>query len=330
MKATDISEDKNMPLVSVCCLAYNHEKTVADAIEGILSQKTDFKFELIIHDDASTDKTADIIRGYAEKYPEIIKPIFQQKNQYYNCNLAKEYLFPAVAESSSYIAICEGDDYWTDRNKLSLQVKAMEENKNRTMCFHAVNQLDLNGKMTVIRPLKCDTAVDAETVIKRGGMFCPSVSLLIRRDIADLWTPFRISADVYDYPVQVLAAVSGEVYYLDKIMGVYRFCSDNSWTARNNGKENLKHTENEVNWLKEFSEYTGGKYDYSVNYHLAHLWFCEYRKAFCKKAKEECKKYKNRLKSGDRLMFSLALSGFTLFGKTANKMLYLVKRLLLK
>ena len=131
------------PLVSVACITYNHEKYIEDAIEGFLVQETDFPFEILIHDDASTDNTANIVREYAEKYPNIIKPIFQKENQY---SKGKK-IFPIVTHlcAGDYIAICEGDDYWTDPKKLQTQVVFLEENPDYVITYTAVKAFDENG-----------------------------------------------------------------------------------------------------------------------------------------------------------------------------------------
>ena len=108
-------------MVSVICLAYNHGKYVRETLEGFVSQKTDFPFEVIVHDDASTDNTADIIREYEKKYPDIIKPIYQVQNQYsQKVDIYKEFELPRM--SGKYVAFCEGDDYWSDPYKLQKQV----------------------------------------------------------------------------------------------------------------------------------------------------------------------------------------------------------------
>ena len=109
------------PLVSINCITYNHEAYIRDALEGFLMQKTDFTFEILVHDDASTDQTANIIRKYEKKYPEIIKPIYQKENQYsQEVEISKQFQFPRAR--GKYIAICEGDDYWTNPYKLQKQV----------------------------------------------------------------------------------------------------------------------------------------------------------------------------------------------------------------
>ena len=100
-------------LVTVFCLAYNHEKYIRTTLEGFVKQKTSFKFKVLIHDDASTDGTADIIREYVEKYPDIFEAVLQEENRYQKgIDVEDEYVLPRI--NSKYVAACEGDDYWTD------------------------------------------------------------------------------------------------------------------------------------------------------------------------------------------------------------------------
>lgn len=117
------------PLVSICCLTYNHENYIKETLEGFLLQDTNFPFEVLIHDDASTDKTAAIIKEFQEKYPTIIKPIFQTENQFSKgVPVTRKYNFSRA--QGKYIAMCEGDDYWIDPKKLQKQVDFLEENED--------------------------------------------------------------------------------------------------------------------------------------------------------------------------------------------------------
>ncbi len=116
-----------LPVVSVCCITYNHESFIRQAIEGFLMQKTAFPFEIIIHDDASTDETASIVREYAEKHPNIIVPILQTENQW-SKGIRPSPTFVWPRARGKYIALCEGDDYWTDPLKIQKQVEFLEEN----------------------------------------------------------------------------------------------------------------------------------------------------------------------------------------------------------
>ncbi len=136
-------DETQEPLVSICCITYNHEKYIRYAIESFLMQKTDFPFEIIIHDDASTDRTADIIREYEIKYPEIIKPIYQTENQY--SKGVKPSFLTFKKSKGKYIALCEGDDYWTDPLKLQTQVAFLEKNPNYVITYTALEAFDENG-----------------------------------------------------------------------------------------------------------------------------------------------------------------------------------------
>lgn len=122
------------PLVSICCTAYNHEKYLAQTLESFLSQRCDFAYEILIHDDVSTDRTADIIREYAARYPHIIRPMFQTQNQYsQGVPINETFNFPRAR--GKYIALCEGDDYWCDPDKLQRQIAHMESDPGCTFCF---------------------------------------------------------------------------------------------------------------------------------------------------------------------------------------------------
>lgn len=122
------------PLVSICCTAYNHEKYLAQTLESFLSQRCNFAYEILIHDDVSTDRTADIIREYAARYPHIIRPMFQTQNQYSRgVPINETFNFPRAR--GKYIALCEGDDYWCDPDKLQRQIAHMESDPGCTFCF---------------------------------------------------------------------------------------------------------------------------------------------------------------------------------------------------
>lgn len=135
----------NTPLVTIRCITYNHEPYIRQCLEGFVMQQTNFKFEAIVHDDASTDGTAAIVAEFAEKYPDIIKPIFQTENQYSKKNGA---IRKALNEATrgKYIALCEGDDYWTDPLKLQKQVDFLEANPDYGMCHTAFKVVDMNSE----------------------------------------------------------------------------------------------------------------------------------------------------------------------------------------
>lgn len=212
-----------IPLVSVCCLSYNHVRYIRQALDGILMQKTSFPFEIIVHDDASTDGTIEIIREYAAKYPNVIKPIFEAENQYsQNVSISMDILYPAAR--GKYIAICECDDFWTDCNKLEKQISYMERHVECSCTAHAVNYIE-NEKVTRNdrrTGRECDFS--PEQVITGGGAFVATCSLCFRTKYACEKTKFRIMAsNVGDYPLQILLSLKGTFHYFPEIMGGVSF-----------------------------------------------------------------------------------------------------------
>lgn len=133
-------------VVSICCLAYNHAPYIRQCLEGFVMQKCDFAFEVLVHDDASTDKTAEIIKEYQNKYPGIIKPIYQTENKYSKgVKVTTELQFPRA--KGKYIAICEGDDYWTDPYKLQKQVDFLEANPDFVLTSSNAKIIDFEGNL---------------------------------------------------------------------------------------------------------------------------------------------------------------------------------------
>jgi glycosyltransferase involved in cell wall biosynthesis len=134
---------KRDPLLSIVCLAYNHADYIRDTFDGFLRQETDFPFEIIVHDDASTDATAAIICEYAARYPSVIKPIYQRENQY---RLGVPFSTRLFARARGrYIAYCEGDDYWTDPRKLQIQVDFLERHRDYVITYHDAFMFNSQG-----------------------------------------------------------------------------------------------------------------------------------------------------------------------------------------
>ena len=132
-----MQQDKH-PLVAIKCLVFNHEPYLRDCLNGFVMQQTDFPFVAIVHDDASTDHSADIIREYAAKYPDIIRPIYETENQYSKSDGSLGRIMNAAVDATGakYIALCEGDDYWTDPHKLQKQVSFLETHQEYSLCCH--------------------------------------------------------------------------------------------------------------------------------------------------------------------------------------------------
>ena len=133
-----------LPLVSIACITYNQEKYIHQCLDGFVMQKTNFKIEVVIHDDASTDNTPSIIREYCNNYPDLFVPILQTQNKYKEGKgILVPYVYPKCR--GKYIALCEGDDYWTDPYKLQKQVDFLEANPEYGMCYTKVLQYCQSG-----------------------------------------------------------------------------------------------------------------------------------------------------------------------------------------
>ncbi|MCL7743684.1 glycosyltransferase family 2 protein [Guyparkeria hydrothermalis] len=136
--------DSDQVVVSISCATYNHEQYIGDALNGFLNQKTDFPFEVIVYDDCSSDRTAEIIKRYWGKYPQIIKPIFATENQYsQGVRVNPEIIFPHA--KGRYIALCEGDDFWIDDVKLQRQKDFLDANPEYVVCYTDIQSFDENG-----------------------------------------------------------------------------------------------------------------------------------------------------------------------------------------
>lgn len=152
------------PLLSISCITYNHEKYIKDCLEGFLKQNTDFVTEILIHDDASTDNTQSIIKKYQNDYPEIIKPILQTENQYSKGQRGISIKFNVPRAQGKYIALCEGDDYWTDPLKLQKQVDFLEAHPECAFCFtRAEQEFTGTNKENIIYPKTLSSSVLSAT-----------------------------------------------------------------------------------------------------------------------------------------------------------------------
>lgn len=256
------------PLISVCCLAYNHEPYIRQALDGIFMQKTEYPLEVIIHDDASTDRTADIIREYEKEYPEIIKPIYQKENQYSKgINIFRKWVFPQA--QGKYVAWLECDDYWTDAHKLQMQVSYMENHPECSGTFHAANWLVDKKIIKNDRHFDQECDVTPQQVICGGGEYCASASLCFRTEYALDYPRFREYFPVGDYPLQILLSLRGRFHYFPRIMSCYRFGRAGSWTnsMKSNAKKIRFHRKiNDA--LELLDEYTNHMYSTEIYYRI--------------------------------------------------------------
>lgn len=252
--------------VSVICLTYNHAAWIRDALEGFVQQNTNFRYEVLVHDDASTDHTADIIREYEKQYPDLVRGIYEEENQYSkNVPIIEEIVMPYVR--GRYIALCEGDDYWTDPNKLQKQVDILEMHPEIDICAHRSRILQ-NGVLEGSFPdCEKEQVFTVENVILGGGSFVPTASLLCRRSVRELHYRFSDYMSL-DYTWQIQGALRGGMYYLPEVMSVYRQNVGGSWTLRihENRKYHIEHLLSDKTMLRLLDEDTNGKYHAVIVY----------------------------------------------------------------
>ena len=269
------------PLVGIRCLVYNQEKTIRQTLEGFIKQQTDFPFIAVVHDDASTDETASIIKEYAEKYPNIIKPIFEKKNVYQNCPRGTlEKIMNEALKDCKYIAICEGDDYWISPNKISQQVKYLESHSEYAMCCSdaviITNTGEENWSISSI-----DRDLTPDEIIKGGGLYIPTASIIYRKNVKDNYPAYCQNCHVGDYPLQIMCSLKGKVRYFSEKMVAYRFAMGNSWTANNRKKSDLE--KQLISWMSELdmleglNKYSNQKYHkYFMERELTYIIECAF------------------------------------------------------
>ncbi len=166
-------------MVSICCIVYNHAPYLHQCFDGFVMQKTTFPIEILVHDDASTDGSADIIREYTAKYPHLFKPVYQTENQYSkNVPICATFQYPRA--KGKYIAMCEGDDYWTDPYKLQKQVDFLEANLDYVLSFHDSNIVDDKDNIIATTHLSDANNKDLEELDLKIGNHPPTQTIVFR------------------------------------------------------------------------------------------------------------------------------------------------------
>ncbi len=274
-------------MVSIVCIVYNHEKYLRKCLDGFIMQKTNFKYEVLIHDDASTDNSVQIIKEYVNKYPSIIKPIYQKENQ-----LSKgipinwKYNFPRAL--GKYIAMCEGDDFWTDDHKLQFQYDKLEVHSDVIMSVHRVCVVNENGDPTSqLMPTK--KLFDKERIMTRdewinlqlenAWYFQTSCYFFRKKAIENIITKdsdtnnwmdkrpeFMKIAPVGDEPLMLFLCLQGGLIYINNEMSSYRKGSVNSWTIKmNNNEKNIKMQNKRILMFRLYDAYTSYKYSNKID-----------------------------------------------------------------
>jgi len=220
--------------VSVLCHCYNHEPYIRQTLESILAQKTDFSIEIIVHDDASSDRSQEIIREICDGHALQVKTILQSRNQFSQGRRPPHFTFSRAR--GEFIALCEGDDYWIDPYKLQKQVDAMHRYPNLDLCVHPAIRLSMRtGRQRKgFNYGRNERIIDAKEVIARHNQFAPTASVLMRSDVAQNlpdWFFYEPGLLVGDYFIEAIIGRQG-VLYLPDTMSVYRREVPGSYTDR--------------------------------------------------------------------------------------------------
>lgn len=224
--------------VTVMLTTFNQREYIAQALDSILCQKTSFPFEVLVHDDASQDGTADIIREYAKRHPDLLKPILQTENQYSRqVDIVRSILLPKVR--GEYIAFLEGDDYWCDPEKLEKQVRILTDRPDCSACAHNTKRLDC--ETGVLTPLFASESRDllVKDVCIQGAQSFHTSSLLMRTQ-ALRHPPFDFAYVLFgDFTIAMQLALAGPIYYLNEVMSVYRYQAKGAFSQRHRKPEDL-------------------------------------------------------------------------------------------
>lgn len=274
--------------VSIFCVAYNHERYIRKTLDGFVNQKTNFRYKVIIHDDASTDRTPQIIREYEEKYPDIFDAIYQTENQYsQGIDFDVKYMNPLY--QGKYVAYCEGDDYWCDAYKLQKQYDMLENNPDAAVCWHRVGRISETGNPIegTYPAAKLDTGcmsserfigVVCSDFFQMSSFFCRKEAYFELCDHAPEYALKALSVGIGDLPIALFTGTYlNKVCFLDEVMSCYRESSASSvmrviW---NNREKTRAHYKAMVDMMEAFDQYTEGRY------HDDCKDFCELRTFEC-------------------------------------------------
>lgn len=256
--------EKKEVAVSVFIGTYNQEDYIRDALEGALNQETDFLYEIIVHDDASTDHTGEIVKEYAEKYPDKIIALYEEVNMYAHPEYAGKRALDA--SHGKYAAFCDGDDYWTDKTKLQQQYDFMESHPDYSLCTHNTLEIDdKTGERKLFNPEGDMEGVPLpqEYVCEKGCSLFHSSSHFLR--VHPIRQKYGINPFTFDLKRVFYSADVGKVMYLNQVMSVYRVHTKGSWSENvSNDLNHIADWASRISLVNKFDEETGYRWHNSL------------------------------------------------------------------
>lgn len=229
---SSVKSVNSRPIVSVCVISYNHSKYISKALDSILNQKTSFPFEILVHDDASTDGTVEIIKQYERRHPGRVRGFYESENQYgkYTSYFAQILVRAAKGD---YIALCEGDDYWSCENKLEIEVGYLESHPDCSQCCHSATVLDADSGASIGTMGYGDAEIELNTADLLENWQVPTASRVMRTSaLATYSRDWPEKFPVGDFPTAIYVSLSGYAHYFPSQMSAYRYRSKGSWTEK--------------------------------------------------------------------------------------------------
>ncbi|MBA4317257.1 MAG: hypothetical protein C0412_02550 [Flavobacterium sp.] len=250
-------------MVSIVCLAYNHELFIGEAMESFLKQETDFPFEILVGEDCSTDNTKEIVLDYIKKYPRIIRIISSPKN----VGMQENCWRTLNSANGKYIAFCEGDDFWVYNKKLQMQVDFLEANPEYSITAHAVKILDNTSRGVTYNPYsdfaggKFDTS---DILLKH---FLPTLSLVFKKSALVIPDWFLLCRSL-DILMELILSLSGSGMFFNQVMGTYRHHDGGITKVQTDRSEIYK---NSCFLFSQFNIYSERKFEKEVNQRISFL-----------------------------------------------------------
>ena len=213
--------------LSVMMITYNHERFIAQAIESVLAQRVNFDYEIVIGEDCSTDGTRAIIMDFHRRYPGRIVPLLRDQN----LGIMPNFVGTLTACQGQYLAMLEGDDYWTHEDKLQRQVDFLDAHPDSSICCHRVRFLDQTGfaEADIFPPLPAGTYGIEDLLTRNFVMTCSTV---LRRDLVGPLPSWFLKMKLGDWPLFALVAARGKIALMEDIMAAYRVHSGSMWSSR--------------------------------------------------------------------------------------------------
>ena len=276
----DLKDSRSgVPLVSISSMTFNHAPFIRQCLDSLLMQKTNFPLEILIHDDASTDGTKEIVEEYVSRYPDLIFPIFQKENQYSKGvrGIMSRYNYPRAR--GRYIAICEGDDYWTDPLKLQKQVDFLEAHDEYVLTFHDFKIVTEQGKVIDENPLPAEQKKDASRKDLILGNRMTMTLTLCFRNVIKAFPPEKDNVTNGDTFLISMLGNHGKGKWMGDVIekAVYRSHSGGIWSMTSK-KDKIPAQINTYYWLYRYYLRLG-KLSYALSWYIKILYVRLTRKA---------------------------------------------------